>query len=145
MPTVCPHHSHCRCGFAVSHTECVSSTIQPGLPFRDRPAMMESVDCWPLATTLIQTLEGKPFPVTVLLDVIDLWYPSAFTVYVTASKHVSDVRLLSRDGPQVERFQTRQLDVTRRFPPPWWRDSEGIPPTHDWSNGLRGQSCQLPP
>jgi hypothetical protein len=39
--------------------------------------MMESVDCWPLATTLIQTLEGKPFPVTVLLDVIDLWYPSA--------------------------------------------------------------------
>jgi hypothetical protein len=48
-----------------------------GHPFRGSPAMMESVDCWPLATTLIQTLEGKPFPVTVLLDVIDLWYPSA--------------------------------------------------------------------
>jgi hypothetical protein len=33
----------------------------------DGPATMESVDCWPLATVPIQTLEGKPFSVTVLL------------------------------------------------------------------------------
>jgi hypothetical protein len=42
----------------------------------DCSATMESVDCWPLATTPIQTLEGKSSSVTVLLDVIDLWCPS---------------------------------------------------------------------
>jgi hypothetical protein len=76
MPTVCPHQSRCRSGFAVSPAECVSSPTQPGRPFRDCPAVMESVDCWLLATTPIQTLGGKPSSVTVPLDVIDLWYPS---------------------------------------------------------------------
>jgi hypothetical protein len=75
--------------------------------------MMESVDCWPLATTPIQTLEGKPFSVTVLLDVIDLWYPSSLLCMLRQVTTSLDVCLPNRDGPQVEGFQTRQLDVTR--------------------------------
>jgi len=88
---------------------------------------MESVDCWPLVTVPIQTLGGKTgfrnHPSGCDCCVVSL----TFTVYDTASSHVSGVCVRTRGGPQVEGFQTRQLDAIRGGPntlvagPPWFR------------------------
>lgn len=74
---------------------------------------MESVDCWPLVIVPIQTLGGKTrlsnHPSGCDCRVVSL----SFTVYGTASSHVSGVCVRTRGGPQVEGIQTRQLDAIR--------------------------------
>jgi hypothetical protein len=85
---------------------------QPGLPFSGVcPAVMESVDCWPLAIISFPDTRGKTtfgsHPRGRDRSVASL----TFTMYVTVNHHVSGVAASIRDGPYVEGIQTRQLDA----------------------------------
>jgi hypothetical protein len=80
------------------------------------PAVMESVDCWPLAIIPIQTLEGNTsfsnHPSGCDCSMVSL----TFAVYGTASNRVSGVCVPTRGGPLAEVIRTRQLDAIRRDP-----------------------------
>lgn len=86
--------------------------IQSGHTLRGAcPAVMESVDCWPLAIISSQDTRGKIAfgnrPQGCDRSVVSL----PFTLYVTVSHHVSGVLQPIRDGPYVEGIQTRQPDA----------------------------------
>jgi len=62
-----------------------------------------------------------------------------YTVYGTASNHVSGVCVLTRGGPLVEVIQTRQLDAIRRDPNTSVAGMPTFATLRDRSYGLHGQ------
>lgn len=82
----------------------VRSASSPVTPRRVRPAVMESVDCWPLGLSFRSRQLGGTAGFSNHLSGCDCPLVSlTFTVNGTASNHVSGVCVFTRGGPHVRR------------------------------------------